>query len=144
MANNCSMHHRCCTLVFQLSNKLINPPPPNRLHMSQREDYKRSIGGVGEIQKRNCNKKYLGQLVTQIDNISLIAQSNKKKKNTTLLWQCLFTITQNSFFHSLIRSPSEVTTSCDNFHSLEHSLKNCTLSLTLGSCNQLNSSPFRP
>ena len=76
------MHHRCCTLVFQLSNKLINPPPPNRLHMTQREDYKRSIGGrgVGEIQKRNCNKKYLGQWVTQIDNISLIAQSNKKKK----------------------------------------------------------------
>ena len=49
--------------------------------MTQREDYKRSIGGVGEIQKRNCNKKYLGQLVTQIDNISLIAQSNKKKKH---------------------------------------------------------------
>lgn len=73
------MHHRCCTLVFQLSNKLITPPPPHRLHMTQREDYKRSIGGgggVGEIQKRNCNKKYLGQWVTQIDNISLIAQSN--------------------------------------------------------------------
>ena len=69
------MHHRCCTLVFQLSNKLITPPPP-RLHMTQREDYKRSIGGVGEIQKRNCNKKYLGQWVTQVDNISLIAQSN--------------------------------------------------------------------
>lgn len=41
------MHHRCCTLVFQLSNKLITPPPPHRLHMTQREDYKRSIGGVG-------------------------------------------------------------------------------------------------
>ena len=71
------MHHKCFTLVFQLSNKLITPPP-HRLHMTQREDYKRSIGGggVGEIQKRNCNKKYLGQWVTQIDNISLIAQSN--------------------------------------------------------------------
>ena len=75
------MHRRCCTLVFQLSNKLITPPPsPHRLHMTQRADYKRSIGGgrvvVGEIQKRNCNKKYLGQWVTQVDNISLIAQSN--------------------------------------------------------------------
>ena len=40
------MHHRCCTLVFQLSNKLITPPP-HRLHMTQREDYKRSIGGGG-------------------------------------------------------------------------------------------------
>lgn len=75
------MHHRCCTLVFQLSNKLITPPPPHRLHMTQREGkiINGALGGggvVGEIQKRNCNKKYLGQWVTQIDNISLIAQSN--------------------------------------------------------------------
>ena len=43
------MHHRCCTLVFQLSNKLITPPPPPQTtHDSKgREDYKRSIGGVG-------------------------------------------------------------------------------------------------
>lgn len=42
------MHHRCCTLVFQLSNKLITPPPPQTTHDSKgREDYKRSIGGVG-------------------------------------------------------------------------------------------------
>lgn len=43
------MHHRCCTLVFQLSNKLITPPPPHRLHMTQGEDYKRSIGGGGGV-----------------------------------------------------------------------------------------------